>query len=327
MTDTPLRAAEAKPFRSPVVVNQGGAKVGERLAGHWSSPKILAHPKTAPAWEIPPDADVLVTQMSGWAGAPPSPPPGWPHGLRFIQLMSAGADSFPPWLLEGPKVACARGVAAIPISEFVLMTILAFEKDFAAIRVHEPSQWKMRPLGTLDGRCLGLAGYGAIGRAIAARARPFGMRIRALRRGEGPLDDDVERASDLASLVAQADHLALALPLTAQTHRILDARALAHAKSTLHIVNVARGALIDEAALLAALDAGRIAGASLDVTDQEPPPEGHRFYSHPKIWLTPHISWGDRKGIDRIAEKILTNLDHYARDEPIEDLVDPARGY
>lgn len=327
MTDTVFRAAEDKPLRSPIVINQGGSKVGEKIASHWSSPKILALPKTTPAWEIPPDADVLVTQISAWTGAPPSPPPGWPYGLRFIQLMSAGVDSFPPWLLDGPIVSCARGVAAIPISEFVLTAILAFEKDFAAIRAHHPSQWKMRPLGTLDDRCLGLAGYGAIGRAIAARARPFGMRIRALRRGEGPLDADVERAEDLTSLVAEADHLALALPLTAQTHRILDARALAHAKSTLHIVNVARGALVDQEALLAAIDEGRIAGASLDVTDPEPPPEGHRFYSHPKIWLTPHISWGDRKGADRIAQKILGNLDHYVRGEPIEDIVDPVRGY
>jgi phosphoglycerate dehydrogenase-like enzyme len=309
------------------VINQGGSKVGEKMAAHWSSPKILTHPKAASPWEIVPEADVLVTQMSAWAAAPTSPPPGWPYGLRFIQLMLAGVDSFPPWLFDGPIVSCARGVAAIPISEFVLTTLLAFEKDFAALRVKHREQWKMRPLGTLHERCLGLAGYGAIGRAIAARARPFGMRIRALTRAEDILDPDVERAPDLASLIAEADHLVLALPLTAQTHRILDARALAHAKSSLHVVNVARGGLIDQEALLAALEEGRIAGASLDVTDPEPPPEGHRFYSHSKVWLTPHSSWGDIKATDRIVEKILGNLDHYVRGETIEDIVDPARGY
>ena len=328
MTDLLASPGEAASFRSPVIVNQGGRKIDERLAAHWSRPRIIEHPKGAPAWEISPDADVLVTQTSCWqASPPPSPPPGWPYGLRFIQLMSAGVDSFPPWLIEGPAVACARGVAAIPISEFVLAAMLNFEKEFAAIRVHNPAQWKMRPLGALHERCLGLAGFGAIGRAIAARARPFGMRIRALTRSQGPLDADVERATDFAALVAAADHLVLALPLTAQTHRILDASALAHAKPSLHIVNIARGGLVDQDALLAALDEGRIAGASLDVTDPEPPPEGHRFYSHPKIWLTPHTSWGDVKVTDRVAEKILANLDRYLRGEPIEDLVDPVRGY
>jgi phosphoglycerate dehydrogenase-like enzyme len=325
MTDLPSEAH--KPFRSPLIVNQGGAKIGELLAAHWSHPKVIEHPKGAPGWEVPPEADVLITQVSAFRGAPQSPPPGWPFGLRHIEIMSAGVDPFPPWLFEGRIASCARGVAAIPIAEFVLATILAFEKDFEAIRVRDRSQWKMRPLGSLHGKCLGLAGYGALGRAIAERARPFGMRIVALTREPRPLDEGVERAGDLASLVAQADHLALVLPLTPRTRRILDAAALARAKPGLHVVNVARGALIDQEALLAALDEGRIAGASLDVADPEPPPEGHPFYSHPKVRLTPHISWGDLRATDRLAAKILANLDHYVRGEPVEDIVDPARGY
>jgi phosphoglycerate dehydrogenase-like enzyme len=325
MTDLPSEAE--KPIRSPIIVNQGGAKIGEFLAGHWSRPQIIEHPKGAPGWEVPPQADVLITQVSAFRRAPDSPPPGWPFGLRFIQIMSAGVDPFPPWLFEGRIASCARGVAAIPIAEFVLATILAFEKDFEAIRVRDKSQWKMRPLGSLSGKCLGLAGYGALGRAIAERARPFGMRILALTREPRPLDEGVDGARDLASLVAQADHLVLVLPLTPRTRRILDAAALAHAKPGLHVVNVARGALVDQDALLAALGEGKIAGASLDVTDPEPPPEGHPFYSHPKIRLTPHISWGDLRATERLAAKILTNLDHHVRGEPLEDIVDPSRGY
>ncbi len=329
MTEPHPRPAGAEPVHSPVVVNQGGAELGRRLAAHWSSPRVLAHPKGAPPWEIPPEAEILVTQPYPWlaARAPDRAPPGWPHKLRFVQALSTGVDAFPTWLFEGPAVACARGVAAIPIAEFVLAAILNFEKDFAAIRVVAPEQWKKRPLGSLAGRTLGIAGFGAVGRAVAARAQPFGMRILALRRGAGPLDANVERAPDFEALMAQADHLALTLPLTAQTRHILDARALAQAKPNLHIVNVARGALIDQDALLGALDEGRIAGATLDVTDPEPPPEGHPFYAHPKIWLTPHISWGDAGSADRAAEKALANLDRYARGEPLEDLVDPAQGY
>lgn len=326
MAETSLRPGAAEP-PPPLIVNQGSAKIGELLAAHWSRPKILEHPKGAPGWDVPAEADVLITHAPPWRGAPKDPPPGWPHGLRFVQIMSAGVDPFPAWLFETVPTSCARGVAATPIAEFVIATILGHEKEFEAIRVRERAQWKMRPLGSLSGRCLGLAGFGAIGRAIAARALPFEMRILALRREARPLEAPIESAPDFASLIAAADHLVLALPLTAQTRRILDSRALAHAKKTLHVINVARGALVDEAALLAALDEGRIGGASLDVTDPEPPPEGHPFYSHPKVRLTPHISWGEVRATDRLAAKILKNLDHYVRGESLEDIVDPLRGY
>ncbi|WP_051335867.1 NAD(P)-dependent oxidoreductase [Methylocapsa acidiphila] len=314
---------------SPVIVNQGGAQLAARLEAHWSKPRVISPPKGAPPWDIPPDADMLVTQPGPWlaARAPASAPPGWPFNLRFIQALSTGVDSFPRWMLEGPPLSCARGVAATPIAEFVMAAMLNFEKDFAGLRVRQRDQWKSRPLGLLAGRTLAIAGYGAIGRAIAARGRPFGMRLIALRRSDGPLDPDVARAPDFATLTAEADHLVLSLPLTTQTHRLLNTSVLAGAKSNLHVVNVARGQLIDQEALLAALDEGRIAGATLDVTDPEPPPEGHPFYAHPKIWLTPHISWGDAKSGERAAAKALANLDHYARGEALEDLVEPALGY
>jgi phosphoglycerate dehydrogenase-like enzyme len=325
VSDTLGASATEVRRTSPVIVNQAGQKIGERLAAHWSAPRVVAHPRGAPAWEIPPDADVLVTQHQLWSERA-DPPPGWPFGLRFIQALTTGVDLFPSWVFDGPVVACSRGVPAVPIAEFVLTAILAHEKSFDAIRVNEPAQWKYRHLGTLGGKVLGLAGYGALGRAIAARAAPFGMRILALRRS-GPVDPPAEAAPDFAALVAAADHLVLALPLTAATRHIFGADAAARAKPSLHIVNVARGALVDDAALVAALDAGRIAAASLDVTEPEPLPAGHVFYSHPKIRLTPHISWADATSADRLTEKILANLEHYVRGEPLEGRVDPSRGY
>jgi len=314
----------------PVIVNQGGQKLGDRLAAHWSAPRVIAHPKGAPSWEIPPEADVLVTQQHLWAGQRTAPP-GWPFGLRFIQVLTTGVDLLPPWVLEGPVVACGRGVPAAPIAEFVLMSILAHEKGFDAIRVRAATEWKpqwnAKPLGTLAGKVLALAGYGALGQAIALRAQSFGMRILALRRGGGEVAPPAERARDFPSLVAEADHLVLVLPQTSETRHILDARALSHAKPTLHVVNVARGALVDDTALLAALDEGRIAAASLDVTEPEPLPAGHPFYTHPKVRLTPHISWSDQASAERLTDKVLANIDRYARREPVEDIVDPVKGY
>jgi phosphoglycerate dehydrogenase-like enzyme len=330
MSDLRPESPVEAPRPAPVIVNQGGFKLGERLAAHWSSPRVLAHPKGAPPWEIPPEADVLVTQQHLWAGRAAAPP-GWPFGLRFIQTLTTGVDLLPPWVLEGPVVACSRGVPAAPIAEFVLLSILAHEKRFDSIRVQDAAEWKPQwnetPLGTLGGKVLALAGYGALGRAIASRAQPFGMRILALRRGGGEVGPLAERAPDFASLVAEADHLVLALPMTAETRHILDTGALSRAKPTLHVVNVARGALVDDTALLTALDEGRIAAASLDVTEPEPLPAGHPFYAHPKVRLTPHISWSDAASVERLTDKILTNMDHYVRGEPIEDIVDPARGY
>jgi phosphoglycerate dehydrogenase-like enzyme len=326
VTDLSDAGVQGPAGASPVIVNQAGQKIGERLAAHWSSPRVVSHPRGTPPWEIPDDAEVLVTQHQLWTGRAEAPP-GWPFGLRFIQALTTGVDLFPPWVFDGPVVACSRGIPAEPIAEFVLMTILAQEKCFDAIRARDPSQWKYRALGTLGGKVLGLAGYGALGRAIAARAAPFGMRILALRRGAGAIEPPVEPAPDFATLVALADHLVLALPLTAATRHILDAAALSRAKPSLHVVNVARGALVDDAALIAALDAGRIAAASLDVTEPEPLPAGHPFYTHPKVTLTPHISWADATSADRLTAKILANLDHYMRGEPIEDVVDPSRGY
>jgi phosphoglycerate dehydrogenase-like enzyme len=137
----------------------------------------------------------------------------------------------------------------------------------------------------------------------------------------------VRFAPDFPALIAEADHLVLALPLTARTRHILDAAALALAKPTLHVVNVARGGLINDDALLAALDEGRIAAASLDVTEPEPPPAGHPYYSHQKVRLTPHISWADKTSAERLNDKIIANFEHYLRGEPLEDIVDPVRGY
>lgn len=315
----------AKAARSLVVVNQGGFKLGERLTRHGSAPKVIAHQKEAPASEVPAEAEVLVTQQHLWAGL--ARPEGWPFGLKFIQVLTTGVDLLPPWFFEGPVVACSRGIPAIPIAEFVLAMILAHEKDLEAIRVRDRAQWTQKMLGTLAGKVLGLAGFGAIGRAVSARAGAFGMDILALRRTPGPAESGVRFAPDFPALIAEADHLVLALPLTARTRHILDAAALALAKPTLHVVNVARGGLINDDALLAALDEGRIAAASLDVTEPEPPPAGHPYYSHQKVRLTPHISWADKTSAERLNDKIIANFEHYLRGEPLEDIVDPVRGY
>ena len=131
----------------------------------------------------------------------------------------------------------------------------------------------------------------------------------------------------IEALVAASDHLVIALPATPQTVHLINAEVLTHAKESLHVINVARGRIIDQQALLRALDNGQLAGATLDVTDPEPPPEGDPIYLHPKVVLTPHVSWTGADDIKRLTDKTLVNLDAYAHGAPLADVFDKKLGY
>ena len=316
--------------RSAVILNQLGPAVGERIAAHPSRPIVLAHEVGRAPWEVPAGVEVLLTRpLIGWEEAPAIRPAGWGDGLRWIQSASTGMDFYPPWLLDGaPVVTCARGVSAVAIADYVMTAILTVEKRWDAIRLDGSENWRRETLGSPSGKRLGLAGFGAIGRAVAERALAFGMSVGAVRRPRwDELEAGVEPFGRLEDLAAASDHLVLALPLTAATRGLVGAHLLAQAKPGLHLVNVARGALVDQHALLAAIDSGRIAGATLDVTDPEPLPAGHPFYRYPSIRLTPHVSWSAPDFEQRLADRILANLDAYARGAPLRDVVDTATGY
>jgi phosphoglycerate dehydrogenase-like enzyme len=319
----------ARDVRSPVILNQLGPEVRSALAGHWSRPHIIDHPNGVAPWDIPAEVDVLLTRpLAGWDKAPATKPTGWPFGLRWIQTASTGVDFFPPWLFDGPTVTIGRGISADPIAEYVLAAILDFEKRLETIRVRGPGDWKISELGSLSGKTVGIAGFGSIGRAVAVRLKPFDVSIKVLRRS---LWRDVEHGiaavDNIEALVEQADHLVIALPATSATAHLINADVLSRAKKSMHIVNIARGKIIDQEALLRALDAGQIAGATLDVTDPEPPPEGDPIYRHAKVVLTPHISWTGGASIKRLADKTLANLNAYAHGASLADVFDRNRGY
>ncbi len=251
-------------------------------------------------------------------------------GVRWIHVYGTGVDGFPIELLEeGQTVSCSRGASGIPIAEWIMAAILAFEKRLPDSWVNEPWRRYADPgLGGMEGKTLGLVGLGGIGAALAVRAVPFGMRVLALRRRPRPSDlPGVEIASDLGELLEAADHLVLAAPATAATQHLIDRAALARVKPGVHLVNVARGSLVDQEALREALDDGRVAHASLDTVEPEPLPEGHWMYTHPRVRLTPHISWSMPGGRDRIVDIFIANLRHYMAGEPLEGVVDVEAGY
>jgi phosphoglycerate dehydrogenase-like enzyme len=251
------------------------------------------------------------------------------RGVRWVHAYGTGVNAFPFEALGSAPLTCSRGQSGIPIAEWVLAMMLAFEKRLPEPFVTEPSQWRYLELGGLYGRTLGIVGFGGIGREVAKRALAFGMRVRALRRSESASAEGVEIVRTLEELVRDADHVVIAVPATSETRHLIDREALRQVKRGVHLVNVARGALLDQEALREALDDGRVARASLDVADPEPPPAGHWLYAHPRVRLSPHISWNMPGALDILLEPFLENLARWRAGKPLlkRDLVDRTLGY
>jgi phosphoglycerate dehydrogenase-like enzyme len=252
------------------------------------------------------------------------------RGVRWIHLVGTGVDAFPLHLLSDQQLTCSRGASGLPIAEWVLAVMLAFEKDLPEAWIHTPPAkgWSRGGRGgTLHGRTLGLVGFGGIGREVAARALPFGMRVLAHRRSGAAAGMDGVEIVALAELVAAADHIVIAAPATAATHHLFDAALLARCRPTAHLINVARGALVDQTALRAALDDGRLAMASLDAVDPEPLPDGHWLYTHPRVRLSPHLSWQMPGAAQRLLDCFIDNVRRYRAGEPLSGVVDRAAGY
>jgi phosphoglycerate dehydrogenase-like enzyme len=315
--------------RRPIIAIHMSDIQAERLRKHSSRPIVIEYSKSTDPWNVPPEADVLFTFMRGWAKAPKdAPPPGWPHALKWIQVGSAGLDPFPKWFFDSAPVSNGRGIQAIGIAEYVLTAILLHEKRLDRTIARSPAGWHEHPLGGLAGKTVGILGLGAIGSAVAQRALAFDTRVLAYRRStQASAIAGVELAATLEHLAMESDHLVVALPLTPETRHVVDSRFLDHSKPGQHLINVSRGAHIDQQALLAALDKGALSAATLDVTDPEPLPEGHPIYTHPNIRLTPHTSGQTERFDDLLTAKLFANLDRFLAGQPLIDRVDPQRGY
>jgi phosphoglycerate dehydrogenase-like enzyme len=253
------------------------------------------------------------------------------RGVKWVHFIGTGINGFDvERLTRGRVFTNSRGSVAVPISEWVLAVLLHHEKQLSSMFIHAPpARWPVRtPLGTLHGRQIALLGIGAIGAAVAERAVPFGARVRALRHSNKPSPvQGVELVSTFDALIAGADHLVLAAPLTPKTKHILNAGAFERAKPGVHVVNIARGELIDQDALRDALEREVVSAASLDAVTPEPLPEGHWMYQHPRVRLSPHISWSWPGAMDAIGRIFSDNLRRYLAGEPLENVIDPALGY
>ncbi|EPM69771.1 D-isomer specific 2-hydroxyacid dehydrogenase family protein [Pseudomonas syringae pv. theae ICMP 3923] len=302
--------------------------IRQRLAFTHSQASVIGVPAGVPS-DLPADVSVLLARPINVRGyqAPATPPPGWPYGLKWIQVVSSGIDFYPAWLFDGPPVSTSRGSAAENIAEFSLAAIFAAAKHLPDIWVHD-SQWNFTALTPLRGTTLGILGFGAIGRSLASKAQALGINVVALRQSSAPFEvEGVEAARDVHDLFSRADHLVLAAPLTAATRHIVNADVLGSAKPGLHLINIARGGLLDHETLLTAPDQGNISLASLDVTEPEPLPDGHPLYSHPRVRLSPHTSAISSNSRHEIADSFLANLERFLNGQALHNQADVQRGY
>ena len=251
--------------------------------------------------------------------------------VRWVHVLGAGIDAFPLDELGDRVLTCSKGATSVPIAEYVLAVMLAFEKRLPEQWLSAPpAEWNVPqggPLGGLAGATLGLVGVGAIGTEVATRALAFDMEVVASRRSTSPMPVPGIEAASLEEVLARADHLVVTAPATPETHHLIGEDTLKLVKPGVHLVNVARGPLVDSDALLAALDDGRVARASLDVAEGEPLPARHPLYSHPGVRLTPHLSNSSSRTANRTVQIFTENLARWRAGEPLEGLVDVAAGY
>lgn len=268
-----------------------------------------------------PEADILV--LSGlWRnellGSLPK--------LRFIQSVSAGTDQFdkPVLAAAGVRLASAQGANERAVAEHAMALILGLARQIHLARDNQMAKhWRpmigdrARREDELGGKTMLIVGLGRIGLRLAALASAFGIRVIGMRRSPAPQShvEAVVRPDQLHEVLAQADIVALTCPLTPETEGLIDAAALAAMKPSAVLINVARGRVVDEAALLAALAEGRIAGAGLDTFHDEPLPAASPFWALPQVIVTPHSAGETRAYETNVVDLLIDNLGRLARGE------------
>lgn len=234
--------------------------------------------------------------------------------LRFVQSISAGLDRLPLDELQERDIRIynAGDTYAVPMAEWVVWQLLDFMKHGAAFREKQANRhWeKERRLRELTGKTVALLGLGHVGEAIATRLRAFDMTLIGVghREKQVPFVDRYVLMDELYDVLAESDVIVIALPLTDETYHLIDAEAIASMKEDAVLLNVARGSIIDESALIAALEEGKFFGVALDVFETEPLPSDHALYNFEWVTLTPHNSYVSDRVNERLFENILRNL-------------------
>jgi phosphoglycerate dehydrogenase-like enzyme len=288
---------------------------------------------TAACERVAPQADVILNCFSD-AGLLERI---WPMALRlrWVHSRSAGVDGMLfPALIESPvPLTNARGVFSGVLAEFAIAAVLFFAKDFRRLILSQiAGRWDQFDITEIRGQTLGLVGYGDIGRAVASRARALGMKVVALRRRPELSREDPDLAQVFSldrkhEMLAQCDYVVVVAPLTAESRGMIGEPEFAAMKPAAVLINIGRGPVVNQAALITALEQRQIHGAALDVFDTEPLPAGHPFYTLGNVLLSPHSADHTPDWKERSMRVFLENFSRFSRGEPLLNVVNKKLGY
>ncbi|HKV29195.1 MAG TPA: D-2-hydroxyacid dehydrogenase [Candidatus Acidoferrales bacterium] len=309
-------------------------EVAARIRQRWPAMNVLHLPNYEHVTDELPDADILVgysLRAQQFAHA---------KKLKWIHATAAGVGQlmYPELRQSGVLLTNASGIHAVPMSEHILGMIIAMARRFPdAMCYQSQSRWaqqeiwdaKPRPL-ELSGRLLLIVGFGSTGRELARRIQPLGMRIWGVTRsgrGDAQLAERILPVTQLANALPHADFIVLAAPETVETRQMIGANEFALMKPEAYLINVARGTLVDEAALAAALRARTIAGAAIDVATEEPLLPQNPLWNLDNIFITPHVSAVSERLWARQADLLMENLERWFDGRELINRVDLQRGY
>lgn len=242
------------------------------------------------------------------------------HNLRWIHSLGAGVEALPFDLLRGRDIIVtnSRGIYADALAEFAIGAMLWFAKDFGRlIRNQHARRWEPFDVEWLQGKTAGVIGYGGIGSAVGRRAQAMGMNVLPVRRSEGDVDD----------VIGRSDYVVLSAPLTPSTRNLMNRDRIARMQRHAILINISRGAIVDERALIDALREKRIHGAALDVFENEPLPPDHPLWSLENVLVSPHSADHTPDSHERAMRFFIENLRRHERGQKLENVVDLRHGY
>lgn len=243
---------------------------------------------------------------------------------QWIHSLAAGVDSLPFDLLRRSSIIVtnSRGLYGDALGEFAIAAMLWFAKDLRRLSRNQAARrWEPYTVQRLEGATAGIIGYGGIGQAVGRRAEALGMRVVAVRR-RGELGDPT-----IDDVLSESDYVVIATPLTPATHGMIDATRLALMRREAVLINVSRGAVVDEKALVSVLQNGRIRGAALDVFETEPLPSDHPLWPLENVLISPHSADHTADAHQRAMSFFIENLRRFVRGESLENVVDKDEGY
>ena len=254
--------------------------------------------------------------------------------VRWVHSRAAGLDSvlFPELVSSDVPLTNGSGVFSQSLGEFALAMVLYFAKDFPRmLRNKAARQWEKLDVDEIDGQTVGIVGYGDIGHAVARRVHAMGMKVLALKRhapaAPDPLIEKFYKPEELAAMLGRCDYVVASAPLTAETRHMISDAAFAAMKPSAVVINVGRGPVVDQAALIRALEQKKIRGAGLDVFEHEPVPADDPIWGFENVFISPHSADHTCDWLEQAMGFFVRQYEKFRKGEPLENVVDKRLGY